>query len=247
MFLFEFMDAEWLPESLRTTVREVLEYCLGEPRQYYTWVVGEILQLVDRYHFETVMELGAGTAPLARRLAENSSGRHLNIEVSDIYPSREIFEHLEQQFPGVVKAHLDAMDISQPIAVRPNTLLVLSASFHHLPPSERRRVLNSLYDHSVAVFEPMAPNLFSMLVALGGLVAGFITPLRYFRDRSGRMRRFLWCWIIPAAPIIIVWDGLVSCLRCWSEQEWRRQFARATRGPKAFFIKSSDLSQMVSW
>ena len=51
--------------------------------------------------------------------------------------------------------------------------------------------------------------LFSPLVTL--LVVPFLRPFR-------------WAWIpltylIPIIPLFIVWDGLVSCLRCYNQDE----------------------------
>ena len=35
----------------------------------------------------------------------------------------------------------------------------------------------------------------------------------------------LWCWLIPLVPFISLWDGIVSCLRQWTEAEWRQGLA----------------------
>jgi hypothetical protein len=247
-FLFEFMDLPGLPNSLRGTLQETLESCLaGPPRQYYDWVVGEILELVERDNIRTVIEMAAGTAPIARRLAMLHDERPLQIEVSDLYPNRQIFQDLELRFPGIVRAHYEPVHLSKPPTPRPSTLLVFSASFHHLAPAGRERALRSLFQHHVAVFEPLRCHPSSLLLALAGFAPGLTLPLRLWK-RPGNLRRCFWSWLVPAAPFGIVWDGAVSVLRCWSEQDWRRRLASvASAQPKTFAMKHSTFCQMVTW
>ncbi|MEO8596548.1 MAG: hypothetical protein ABI759_24740 [Candidatus Solibacter sp.] len=251
-YLFEFMDLPWLPESLRTTVREVLEICLGEPpRQYYDWVVRELLERAQREGIRTIVELGAGTAPLSHRLGaiQKQTGGGITIEVSDLYPDVPLYQSLEKQFPGVIRGRIQPLDFSRPLEFQPATLLALSGSFHHIPPGRRGAVLESLSGHRVAIFEPLQRNLPSLLTALGGVIPGLMTPFFYLRKRStGHARRMFWCWLVPLAPLIIVWDGLVSCLRCWTEAEWRHAFGETNlREPKTLAFRTEALSHWIFW
>jgi hypothetical protein len=69
----------------------------------------------------------------------------------------------------------------------------------------------------IAVFEPLerTPRIFFM-VALNTLWQVFaLTPI------VGRLtlQRFLVTYVIPLAPFMILWDGLVSVLRTYTPQE----------------------------
>jgi hypothetical protein len=47
--------------------------------------------------------------------------------------------------------------------------------------------------------------------------------------------------------MIIVWDGLVSCLRCWTEEEWKHHLSSVVKDGHPVFMKSEGFNQMVAW
>jgi hypothetical protein len=249
MFLFEFMDLKWVPPSLRATIHDALDSCLGAaPRRYYEWVAREILELVKRDPTGTIVELGAGTAPITRALAGAIEGRgDISLLVSDLYPDRELYRALEEMYPGVVRAELGPTDFSRPMDFPQGSLLVLSAAFHHLPPAVRVDVLKVLSAYRVAVFEPLRRNPASLFLCLFGFVPAIRTPLLFWNQRPGNWRRVFWCWVMPLATLIIVWDGLVSCLRCWNEKEWKDHLAGVVEEGHPVVVKAEGFNQMVVW
>jgi|HubBroStandDraft_4_1064222.scaffolds.fasta_scaffold100593_2 hypothetical protein len=249
MFLFEFMDLKWVPDTLRATIHDALDSCLGAaPRRYYDWVSREILELVEQNPAGTIVELGAGTAPITRALAGALNGRKdISLRVSDLYPNKALYKSLEKMYPGVVRAELSPVNFSQPMNFPEGSLLVLSAAFHHLRPSERGEVLKILSGYRVAVFEPLRRNPASLFLCLFGFVPAIMTPLLFWNRRPGNWRRIFWCWLCPLATLIIVWDGLVSCLRCWTEKEWKDHLARVVEDGHPVFVKSEGFNQMVVW
>ncbi len=46
---------------------------------------------------------------------------------------------------------------------------------------------------------------------------------------------------------MFVWDGIVSCLRQWSEKEWREQFDRSDFQSGEVSIKSTLFCQRIVW
>lgn len=252
MFLFEFLDLPWIPESLRATVHDVLELCLGmPPRQYYEWVASEVLNLAEKFNAEAIVELGAGTAPITSALAtasgEQIKSRGVSLQFSDLYPDLPFYQALEQKFPDVVHADRRSVDFLSPIDYAPGSLLVLSAAFHHVRPVDRMLVLRNLSVHRVAVFEPLRRNLASTCLSLFGFLPALTSPWRYLNTRPGNMRRIFWCWLVPVAPLIIVWDGLVSCQRCWTAGEWEKNLSAIVPKDRPVLVKSSLFSQMVVW
>lgn len=248
-FLFEFMDLRWIPSSLRATIHDTLESCLRpSPRRYYEWVAGEILNLIEQSPAAAIVELGAGTAPITCELAAATSGRKdISLRPSDLYPNLALYQSLEERFPGVVQADRRSVDFSRPVDFPPGSLLVLSATFHHIPPAARLQVLKTLAPYRVAIFEPLRPNVASLGLSLLGFFAGLTTPVRFWNQRPGNWRRVLWCWLLPLAPAIIVWDGLVSCLRCWTEKEWKEHLATVIGDQRPSFVKSKLVKQAVVW
>ena len=249
MHLFEFMDLKWVPTSLRSTIRDALDSCLGAaPRRYYEWVAREILELVEREPAGTIVELGAGTAPITQALAEALRGReNICLRVSDLYPDKALYQALEKMYPGMVRAELGPTNFSHPMDFPPGSLLVLSAAFHHLPPSQRAEVLKNLSGHRVAVFEPLRCRPSSFFLCLFGFLPAIGTPVLFWNRRPGNFRRVFWCWLFPLATMIIVWDGLVSCMRCWTEKEWKDHLEAVMDEGRPVFMKSERFNQMVAW
>jgi hypothetical protein len=95
----------------------------------------------------------------------------------------------------------------------------------------------------VMVFEPLRKTLLSMLFVLGSTVPALLLPL-WFLPRAGRLRRFLWCWLVPIAPVIFWWDGLVTCTRLWTNREWQEALAQLNLRLGGT-VRSSLFCQMV--
>ncbi len=143
--LFEFMDQDWLPSSLRGTLREILEVGCSRPfRPYYEWVAAEALAAARETGCQRVVELGAGPAPVTKVMAPDPASDGLQLIVSDRNPDRPEYEALEKKWPGKVEARYDPVDISVPQNWEPGTLVFLSALLHHIPPAKRPQVLKSL-------------------------------------------------------------------------------------------------------
>jgi hypothetical protein len=116
-----------------------------------------------------------------------------------------------------------------------------------LQPAARAGVLKILSAHRVAVFEPLRRNPASFFLCLFGFVPAIRAPLLFWNRRPGNFRRLFWCWLFPLATMIIVWDGVVSCLRCWTEKEWRDHLASVVPRDHAVLVKSDAFNQMVAW
>jgi hypothetical protein len=248
-FIFEFMDLKWIPASLRSTIHDALDSCLGSaPRRYYEWVAHEILDLVEHNPTATIVELGAGAASITLALAGALEERgKISLRVSDLYPDKALYQSLEKMYPGLIQADLRPVDFCRPMDFPAGSLLVFSAAFHHVPPSARADLLKALSAYRVVVFEPLRRNPASFFLSVLGFFPALTTPVRFWNRRPGNWRRVLWCWLVPLATVIIVWDGLVSCLRCWTEKEWKDHLTAAIAKGRPIFTKSELFSQMIAW
>lgn len=247
IFLFEFMDQPWLPRGLRQTLREILECVCTPPfRRYYRWVAEEALKEARRRAVTQVVELGAGTARITATMAAiarsptcNSDQRHpstaqgtapssgqqplMTFICCDNHPDPPSYKSLVRRFGDMVQPIFEPVDLAAPHGWTGEALLVLSATLHHIPPAVRPEVLQRLCARgsTVLVFEPLRRTIWSMLYVLLSIVPSLLLPAR-FAHRPGRLRRVLWCWLVPAAPLFFCWDGIVSCLRQWTKLEWEQ-------------------------
>lgn len=248
-YSFEFMDQGWLPHPLRTTLREILE-CVSSPpfRPYYRWVADEVLRELRSGDYERVVELGAGTARISGLLAESLRGTPLQVIPCDSNPDERAYRAWEARYPQTIRPRYDAVDFSRATHFGPKTLVFLSAAFHHVPPKARAEVIASLTACAdrVLVFEPFRRRWSSRLFALCAIPPAFLLPLLTL-GRAGWSRRACWCWLIPLAPFLFCWDGLVSCLRQWTESEWQFALERVVGDERPATISSTRFCLKVQW
>ena len=223
MHLFEFMDLDWLPKSLRDTLRDILECGNGAPfRTYYSWVANSALRIARENNLKQIVELGCGTAPITRHLARLSElPSDIKLVPCDLNPDRGALAEAKSLRPEQIEPILEPVDFSQPRRWPSDTLLLLSATFHHIPVEHRVAVLRPMLDSTehVVIFEPLQRNLLSYLFVVGSLVPALLTPLWYLH-RPGTLRRLVWCWLLPVAPLMFLWDGWASCWREWTKADW---------------------------
>ncbi len=242
--LFEFMDLEWLPLGLRNTMREILECGNAKPfRRYYDFAVDEIVRHADAVAAENIVELGAGTAPLTRRLAQDKRC-NANLYICDANPDRDAYRALEQAHGSKIQAIYTPVDFSKPRQWPAKTLLVLSATLHHLPWEVRRNALVAMSQSAdaVLIIEPLRRTLSSLLFVIGSAVPAILLPL-LFLGRKGTLRRIFWCWLLPAAPLAFLWDGWISCIRQWSDAEYEAEIGGILR--RGVTVRHSFFTQVV--
>ena len=93
-------------------------------------------------------------------------------------------------------------------------------SFHHFSPEDARAILQDAVDagESVGIFEFTRRDPLTMGLIFAGVLLMFVhTP----RIRPFRWSRLLWTYLIPIIPLVLLFDGVVSCLRTYRPQELR--------------------------
>ncbi|MBL8825859.1 MAG: class I SAM-dependent methyltransferase [Planctomycetaceae bacterium] len=247
MHLFEFHDLPNVPATIRLTLLDILAFCNGPVRDYYGDLCRTIVHEAETRGLRTVVELGAGTAPLTMHLAALPAARGLRLVACDLYPDIEHYRELTKRHPDQVQGIVEPVDFTLRHDWGPGVLLVLNATFHHIPPELRRQTLAALTQSSdrVLIFEPIQNNLVSMLLALTSFFPAIASPL--WLTRPGILRRVLWCWLVPIAPLMFVWDALVSCLRQWSGERWQTELATIVSPDRKPQIATTIHSAVVRW
>jgi hypothetical protein len=205
------MDRAWILPPVRTILRKIFECGTARPfRPYYEWVSAQVEREARDGGFRNIVEMGAGTAPLTRLLAARLALRDCQLIPCDVNPDIAAYQQLAVRFPGIVVPLYTPVDLSERRSWQPATLLVLSASFHHVPPGQRLKVLEVLTGSAaqVMIFEPLQRRLSSAVFVFLSTVPALLLPI-WFINRPGKLRRFVWCWIVPLAPIMFWWDGMI--------------------------------------
>lgn len=218
---FEFMDVNTLPNSLRSALRDILEVGNSAPfRNYYNWVASIVYEYAQKNNIQQIVELGAGCAPITKHLIKGYPNWDAKFKITDLNPDIVNFKNLEQTDKRV-SAVYESLDFTKRIQGYDNSLLVLSATFHHVSENQKNRILSNLKTLSphVLIFEPLRPNIPSLLFVLCALFSGFLTP--FFKLKTKKfLRCVFWCWLLPIAPFLFLWDGWVSSIRCWNKEKW---------------------------
>jgi len=236
---FEFMDMAYIPNSLRSTLRDILEVGNKAPfRNYYQWTSASINKYAKEHLLTEIVELGAGCAPITRQMIKDFPDWAVKFKVSDLNPDTINFKNLEK-LDKRVSAIYEPLDFTKKNKGFENSLLILSATFHHVPENQKNKALTNLKKISphVIIFEPLKPNLLSLFFVCGALISGILTPLFKCNTKSF-FRCLFWCWLLPIAPFLFLWDGWVSSFRTWSTKKWKEQEPDSKTEERLFSTKT---------
>jgi hypothetical protein len=243
LYLFEFCDQPWVHSSVRECLFELMDFCNSGIRSFNSRVAEEALKMAKEGGVNEIVELGAGRAPITVKLANDPRADNLVMVPCDLFPNETVFRQLEEKYQGKVKPIYTPVDITQTHSELNNKILVMAAMFHHVPFNKRTQVLKSLSETSsrCVIFEPLKRSWTAIFLCLFVIFPVLIFPLAYWKNK-GFLRRALWCWVVPVVPVMFIWDGIVSCLRQWTVDE----YLSALKSPssKAIDVEVDDQQNM---
>jgi hypothetical protein len=94
------------------------------------------------------------------------------------------------------------------------------SSFHHFPPEQARAILQNAVDakQGIGIFEVTSRTA----SAVAMMFLWFLTPFVFTPAiRPFRWSRLLYTYVLPIIPLVLLFDGLVSCLRTYQPRELR--------------------------
>lgn len=223
--LFEWEDQPWLPVVFRDFITDHLRYFLARTiREPVNRAIAQLLEpLLTRTGSRQIIDLCAGAGgPLlqVQRIIRDEMGEPVEVLLTDLYPNVAAFKRHELEGGGAVRAIYEptsAFDV--PPGLR--GVRTLFTALHHFKPEGVLRLLADAAGkrQPIAVFELLerTPRML-ILTGLFALLQAFVrTPI------VGRLTpwRFLLTYVIPLAPAMLMWDGVVSVLRTYTPQELR--------------------------
>lgn len=228
LHLFEVNDAPWAPPGLRETIVEALSRTLD-----WGHVLRGLAPHFSRFVAETksaeVLDLCAGAggpaAILARELraAGHAPPKFL---MTDLHPRVESWERVRAAQPDLVDFVREPVDAANlPAELGRGRARVIINALHHFRPELAGAILRGAAKGSPGVFVaegfPRNPARFAPF-AWAGLPALLAAPIL---APERRLEKALWTWATPVALGVSVWDGLVSTMRVYTEQELRAMVA----------------------
>jgi len=220
MHLIEIHEQPWCPASLRDALTDYLQFAIesGNP---YGAIVERLKQSVLRARATRIIDLCSGGGGPWRRLHREFASTNFPIEVclTDKYPNLAAFRLAQAESGGKLSFYPEQVN-AESVTHELKGFRTFFSSFHHFKPEIARAILNDAAQQrqGVGVFEATARQpLAILLMFLTPLIVLLVTPL----IRPFRWSRLFWTYALPLVPLIVFWDGVVSCLRTYSPAELR--------------------------
>jgi hypothetical protein len=233
----EFHEQAWFPSSLRDDVTDAMQFGFNLLHAYAptTPLLQSVIDSTENgsHAPHPIVDMCSGGGgpwlDLARQLhsrtaAGDSTG--LQICLTDKYPNLQAFQSVSASSDHHITFYpepVDAMNVPRAL----KGLRTMFTSFHHFPPEDARAILQNAVDagESIGIFEATrrAPSTIG-LIFVGILLMFVHTP----RIRPFRWSRLLWTYLIPVIPLVLLFDGVVSCLRTYRPQELREMVEKLT-------------------
>ena len=217
--LFEFEDQTWFPSFLRNYVTDFLQF-LSNKAKVYQPVIDVIHNTLNAGHTSTIIDLGSGSGGGLLWLSDELKKINpaLQIILTDLFPNIEAFEYTRQKSSDFdyFQHPVDAKNVPENL----KGLRTQFLSFHHFNPDEARMIIQNAVNaqQSIAIFEIQDrsfPSFIAMLLSPVSVL--FTTPF----IRPFRFGRLVFTYLIPVIPLVVLWDGIVSCLRTYSVDEMK--------------------------
>jgi hypothetical protein len=218
LHLFEWEDLAWFPSVLRDAatayLRRVVEVT-GQARR----LAPKVVEAIAAARADRIVDLcsgGAGpTVALARALVDE--GSRVPIVLTDLYPNHAALEEAVRVSGGVVTFERQAVDAAH-VPRELTGMRTLFNAFHHFRPEAARKILrDALHSRQpIAIFEMVSRDWVALL---GILFAPVMVLLLMPTIRPLKASWLLFTYVIPVVPLLVLWDGLVSCLRVYSPEE----------------------------
>jgi hypothetical protein len=224
----ELHEQPWFPPSLRDEITDALQFGLNLSKGYAP--IAPLLQgALDSAGSCSVVDMCSGGGgpwvELSRKLQfRKVQGGAPSLQISHIlltdkYPNLRALENAGAVSENRITYYPESVDAMK-VPAELKGFRTMFTSFHHFSPEEARAILQNAADagEGIGIFEitRRAPStiglMFSWVVMLF-VCTPWIRPFRW--------SRLLWTYLIPIIPVVLLFDGVVSCLRTYRPQELR--------------------------
>lgn len=220
LHLFEWEDFGWFPAVLRDAATAYLRRAVevtGQARR----LAPKLHEAIEASGAERVVDLCSGGAgpvvELARALS--SEGCHVPFLLTDLYPNEPAMEEAVRAAGGAIAIERESVDATR-VPARLAGMRTLFNAFHHFRPEVASRILRDAVEarQPIAVFEIVSRD---PAILLGILFSPAVVFLLMPTIRPRKASWLLFTYVVPLVPLLVLWDGLVSCLRVYAPEELR--------------------------
>jgi hypothetical protein len=190
----------------------------------YRPLIPKMQGVIQSLRCDRIVDLcSGGTGPILSLHSRLRTHDNLPVRVllADKYPNLPAFKRAADVSGDSVSFASDPVDAtSVPEGI--TGFRTLFGSFHHFRPDVAREILRdaALKRQGIGVFEYTERNFWVWALPIMftplfcWLAVPFVRPLSW--------RHLLWTYLIPVVPLLVAWDGFISCLRTYSPEELRK-------------------------
>jgi hypothetical protein len=220
--LFEFTDQAWYPPVFRRIQTDYLEFVVTRGAGHQNLIplfhralqhtgTGEILDLCS-----------GGGGPWTRLHAQlKQAGLEVNVTLSDKYPNLDVHKKWSASSQSGIKYLPEPVDALCVPSSLPG-MRTMFEGFHHFTPEQARLILQDAVEKRVpiGIFEaslkpPLGPFIFILSPLM--TILGFLFATPFIQPHT--WSRFLWTYLLPLVPLATCWDGMLSFLRGYSQND----------------------------
>lgn len=224
--LSEIHDQAWFPKNLRDLVTDALQFNLIFGRVYHP-VAPQLARAINASGSARVVDLCSGAGgpwEALHPLIESRLRGPVEICLTDKYPNLGAFDRIREISRGSIVHSSDPVDAA---AIPPalSGFRTIFSSFHHFMPDEAVAILQGAVDQGqgIGIFEGAQRRPRTMITVFAMPVAALLTAPAI---RPFRWSRLFWTYLVPVIPFVLWWDGMLSCMRAYSPDEYRALISR---------------------
>jgi hypothetical protein len=211
--LFEFEDLSWFPATIRNGGTDFLRFFFSLIK-FYTPAIDVLEKLLRESGRREIIDLcsgGGGNMEMIQREVSRRLGEMVRVTMTDKYPNHSLHtEHIRMSSTPV--------DVLDRIPDSPGIRTMFSA-IHHFNEEQVKTIIRNATatGEPVAIFDGADRNFFTFLgiPLVQPLLFALFTP--FFRPF--RLSTLAFTYLIPAIPLMTVWDGMVSVYRLYSTEK----------------------------
>lgn len=226
LHLFEIEDLPSCPRVIRDGITDILQHSINMG-DFYAPIVPILSRALARSGSTQVVDLcsgGGGPWPTLFPKLRQEQDVDVTLLLTDRFPNAQAFNRVRGLLGDRVSCSYEsvsAFDVPESV----EGFRTIFTGLHHFRPPDARRIIADAVrkNEGIGVFEftqrrvlPMA--FVAVMSPLGTLFAApFAKPFR--------LSRLLLTYLIPVLPLCTLFDGVVSCLRTYSQDELRELVA----------------------
>jgi hypothetical protein len=216
----ELHEQAWFPALIRDEITDALQFGLNLARAY-TPIAPMLEHAIGATRSRSIVDLCSGGGGPWLDLSPKLRGEapSIAIQLTDKYPNLRAFQNVNAASKNCVSfraTSVDAMKVPRELS----GFRTMFTSFHHFRPGDAQAILQDAVDagQSIGIFEVTRRDPLTIVFMFAWVLLLFVcTPW----IRPFRWSRLLWTYIVPIIPAVLLFDGIVSCLRTYRPQELR--------------------------